>query len=128
RPYHGLSAMIVNASFLGKRLFGAAVLALLLTIAAPAMAQDALRETFLSGAEAALAEADESDAKLLAPKSYADGMKDFRAAEEGLARGRNIEYVRGKAANATAHFEKAAKTARLAHTVLGQVMKSRQDA
>ncbi len=120
--------MIVNASFLGKRLFGAAVLALLVTIAAPAMAQDALRETFLSGAEAALAEADESDAKLLAPKSYADGMKDFRAAEEGLARGRNIEYVRGKAANATAHFEKAAKTARLAHTVLGQVMKSRQDA
>ncbi|HET6628499.1 MAG TPA: OmpA family protein [Woeseiaceae bacterium] len=107
---------------------GAAVLSLLVILAGQALAQDALRETFLSGADAALAEADEADAKLLAPDSYGDGMKDFQAAEEGLKRGRNIEYVRDKAADATANFKQAAKTARLAHTVLAQVMKSRQDA
>lgn len=104
------------------------MLVLLAGTAGLAVAQDALRETFLSGADAALAEANEVDAKLLAPGSYQDGMKDFQAAESGLERGRNIEYVRGKAADATAHFQQAAKTARLAHTVLGQVMKSRQDA
>ncbi|HEX2139206.1 MAG TPA: OmpA family protein [Woeseiaceae bacterium] len=117
-----------RASFTGKGFFRAAVLVLLAGTAGLAVAQDALRETFLSGADAALAEANEVDAKLLAPGSYQDGMKDFQAAESGLERGRNIEYVRGKAADATAHFQQAAKTARLAHTVLGQVMKSRQDA
>ena len=120
--------MNVKASFVGKGYFGGALLALLVLVAGQALAQDALRTTFMSGADAALAEADEVDAKLLAPESYGDGMRDFRAAEEGLARGRNIEYVRDKAADATAHFKQAAKTARLAHTVLAQVMKSRQDA
>lgn len=117
-----------KASFVGKGYFRGALLALLVFLGGPAVAQDALRTTFMSGADAALAEADEADAKLLAPKSYGDGMKDFRAAEEGLERGRNIEYVRDKAADATAHLKQAAKTARLAHTVLAQVMKSRQDA
>ncbi len=111
-----------------KGFYAAAVLALLVSLSGQASAQDALRETFLSSAEAALAEADEVDAQLLAPRSYEAGMKAFRAAEEGLQRGRNIEWVRGKAADATAHFQQAAKTGRLAHTVLGQVMKSRQDA
>ncbi len=120
--------MNTSASSTGNGLFGAAVLALLVMLAGQVTAQEPLRDTFLGGADAALAEADEVDAELLAPRSYADGMKDFRAAEDGLQRGRNIEYVRDKAASATAHFQQAAKAARLAHTVLGQVMKSRQDA
>ena len=107
-----------------------ACIALILTFGftRPAAAGNELRETFLNEAEAALAEADQVNAKLLAPKSYEAGMKDFEAAENGLERGRNIEYVRDKAADAAEHLKKAAKGARLAHTVLGQVMKSRQDA
>lgn len=102
--------------------------AAMLLLAGTAPAQDELRRTFLKDAEAALAEADGANAKLLAPESYGDGMKGFEAAETGLERGRNIEYVRDKAADATAHFLTAAKAARLAQTVLAQVMKSRQDA
>ncbi len=103
-------------------------MALCLAFANTTAAQNELRTTFLKEAEAALAEADAANAKLLAPESYQDGSEAFTAAESGLERGRNIEYVRDKAGDAKAHFEQAAKTAQLATTVLAQVMKSRQDA
>jgi outer membrane protein OmpA-like peptidoglycan-associated protein len=112
-----------------RYLFAACVaLALTLGSAGSATAQNELRETFLKEAEEARAQADAENAELLAPEHYKRGMADFRAAEEGLERGRNIEYVRDKAADATANFLEAAKKARLAQTVLAQVMKSRQDA
>ncbi len=96
--------------------------------AVSAVAQDELRQTFLKDAEAALKAADAVDAKLLAPRSYERGADAFGDAEEGLRRGRNIEYVRTKAGEAEENFEAATKAAELAKTVLAQVMKSRQDA
>lgn len=105
-----------------------AVLAILTLLVGTSMAQNELRTTFFRDADAALEAANETNAKLLAPSSYADGMKDYQAAESGLERGRNVEYVRSKAADAAKHFQEAAKTARLGKTVLAQVMKSRQDA
>lgn len=104
------------------------LLAAFCVAAGTATAQDELRKTFFKDADTALAAADAANAELLAPKSYADGAKDYEDAEEGLARGRNIEYVRKKAAEANEHFTKAATAAELAQTVLAQVMKSRQDA
>lgn len=92
------------------------------------LAQDELRKTFFKEADAAQAAAEAADAALLAPRSYGDGMKDYESAEIGLQRGRNIEHVRGKAADAEENFLKAATAAELAKTVLSQVMKSRQDA
>lgn len=93
-----------------------------------AVAQDELRKTFFKEVDAALAAADEANATLLSPKNYGDGVKDYNAAEAGLARGRNIEYVRNKAAAAEVHFNASTKSAQLAKTVLSQVLKSRQDA
>ena len=103
-------------------------LAALMLCASAAGAQDALRETFLSEAEAARAAADAAQAELLAPRSYSRGVEEFTDAEEGLERGRNIESVRSKAAEATNHFRTATEAAELAATALAQVMKSRQDA
>lgn len=100
-----------------------------LTVAAAlATAQDELRATFFKDADAALAAAQAENAELLAPRVFADGMKDYAAAESALERGRNVEYVRGKAADAAAHFQEAAQKARLSQTVLAQSIKSRQDA
>ena len=104
------------------------LLAALTLLAGTVVAQNELRSTFFKDADAALAAANEANAELLAPSHYGDGMKDYQAAEVGLERGRNVEYVRDKAADATAHFNEAAKIARLGKTVLAQVMKSRQDA
>ncbi len=93
-----------------------------------AHAQNELRETFFREADAALAKADAANASLLAPRSYERGKKAYEDAEEGLRRGRNIEYVRDHAGEARDHFTTAAEAAALARTALSQVMKSRQDA
>jgi len=104
------------------------LLSAVLFAAGSGYAQDELRDTFFKDADAAKVAADAGDAKLLAPRSYERGMKEYRDAENALQRGRNIEYVRSNAAEATGYFKTAAKAARLAKTALAQVMKSRQDA
>ena len=104
------------------------LLALVITGAGSAVAQDELRSTFFKDADAALAAADEAQARLYGPAAYADGAEDYAAAEAGLERGRNIEYVRRKTAEATENFRKATQSAELAKTALSQVIKSRQDA
>ena len=105
------------------------LIAALLLASAGAFAQDnELRKTFFKEADAARAAADAANAKLLAPRSYARGMDEYRDAEYALERGRNIETVRSNAADAAEYFETATTAARLASTALAQVMKSRQDA
>lgn len=104
------------------------LLAALTLLAGVVVAQNELRTTFFKDADAALAAAKAANAELLAPTAWTNGMKDYRAAEEGLERGRNVEYVRSKAADAAKHFQNAAKIAGVGKTVLAQVMKSRQDA
>lgn len=56
----------------------------LVFLAVTAFAQNELRSTFFRDADTALAAADEANAQLLAPSRYADGMKDYQAAEAGL--------------------------------------------
>ncbi len=101
---------------------------LLLIAAQAAIGQDALRETFFREADAARAAAIAANAELLAPRSYSRAVKEYNDAEEGLKRGRNVEFIRSNAAEAVNHFKTAAEAARLAATSLAQVMKSRQDA
>ena len=104
------------------------ILALTLALGASAFAQDELRATFFKDADAAKTAADAANAELLAPRNYGRGMKEYRDAENALARGRNIELVRSNAAEAAGYFNTAAESARLASTALAQVLKSRQDA
>lgn len=103
-------------------------LALLLLTASSGYAQSELRNTFFKEADAAKAAAEAANAQLLAPKNYERGLKEYRDAETALERGRNIEFVRDNAADATQYFTTAAEKAQLASTALAQVMKSRQDA
>jgi outer membrane protein OmpA-like peptidoglycan-associated protein len=93
-----------------------------------ALAQNEIRSTFFKEADTAKAAADALDAEWLAPRSYQRGMKEYRDAEAALERGRNIDYVRSNAAEATNHFKTAAEAAGLARTALAQALKSRQDA
>ncbi len=103
-------------------------LALLLFAAGGSYAQEELRNTFFKEADAALAAAEKANAKLLSPRNYERGLKEYRDAESALQRGRNIEFVRSNAAEATEYLKLAAEKAELAATALAQVMKSRQDA
>lgn len=103
------------------------LLVTLLGTAAGATAQDELRKTFFQEADAALAAADALNAKLLSPKNYARATEAYQSGDTGLARGRNIAYVREKTADAEKYYNAAIKSAKLAKTALGQVLKSRQD-
>ena len=117
---------MTNLSYFFRRL----VLTLVLVGAGSgyAVAQDELRNTFFKDVDAARAAADAANASLLAPRSYASASKDYDAADDGLTRGRNIEYVRNKASDAEADYKTATTAAELAKTVLSLVMMSRQDA
>lgn len=114
--------MVVKTGFLKIVTLGIVLLA-----AGNSFAQDELRNTFFKDADAAKAAADAVDAKLYAPKNYQSGMKEYEDAEDLLQRGRNIEYVRDNAADATNYFNAATKAAGLAQTALAQAIKSRQD-
>jgi len=103
------------------------ILGIALLATGGANAQDELRKTFFKDADAALAAADAANAKLYAPKNYESGMKEYRAAENYLDRGRNIEYVRANASDATRYFKVATEAAEIAQTALAQAIKSRQD-
>lgn len=96
--------------------------------AVTAEAADEVRRTFFKDADAALAAASPADVKLLSPRNYEQGMDAYQDAEKALARGRNIDYVGKKTAEAAEYFKAAVKAAKLARTVLSQVLKSRQDA
>jgi len=115
--------MVAKVDFV-KRVF----LGVLLLSAGSVLAQGELRNTFFKEADAAKAAADAANAELLAPRSYERGLKEYRDAEVALERGRNIEFVRDNAGDATTFFTTAAEKAQIASTALAQVMKSRQDA
>ena len=104
------------------------MMCILMLAAVPAQAQTELRETFFKEVDAAKAAADAVEADWLAPRSYERGMREYRDAESALQRGRNIDYVRSNAAEATNHFKTAEEAASLARTALAQALKSRQDA
>ena len=115
--------MVVNSSFVRLT----ALIVLLFTNAS-VVAQDELHKTFFKDADAAYEAADAADSRLLSPKNYERAVTAYDAGEKGLARGRNIEYVRNKTAEAEKYFNVATRAADLAKTVLSQVRKSRQDA
>ena len=54
-------------------------------------------------------------------------MREYNNADTGLTRGRNIEYVRSNAADATRLLNRSSTKAELAQTALAHAIKSRQD-
>lgn len=87
-----------------------------------------MRTTLFKEADVALQEAKEVHAHLLAPKSFSEGMKYYRSAEEDLNKGRNLEDIRKKVSAATEDFKKATKATKLAEVTFGSSLEARNDA
>ncbi|MEN7341715.1 MAG: OmpA family protein [Pseudomonadota bacterium] len=104
------------------------VLLMVLTLASAAAGAQALRESLFAEADAAYSEARDAEAALLAPRNFERGEKAYKSAEEALDRGRNVEVVRSRLADATARFREAAETAGLTRLSLSGVIKTRIDA
>ena len=108
------------------RILLVSILALLL--AAQAVAQENLRDTLFTEAEAARAAAFEAEAELLAPTAFERGRDAYAAAESDLERGRNMERIRSRLADATQAFRAAAEAAAIARITLASLIKTRADA
>ncbi|WP_405236503.1 OmpA family protein [Lentisalinibacter orientalis] len=99
----------------------------LVAMAATAGAQE-LRATLFEDADAAREAAEQAQASVLSPRNWDRGLKAYETAEEGLERGRNVDYIRGKLAEAEEAFGKAAEAAELARITLATVIETRKDA
>lgn len=91
-------------------------------------AQPELRAQLFSAADRALAAARSADAELLAPGTFTRGQEAYAAAENDLARGRNMERIRSLLETATRSFNDAANAAEIANVTLAAVIKTRADA
>ena len=103
------------------------MLAVFVVLASTATAQE-LRDTLFRAADAAKAAAVEVEAEALSPRTFVRATEEFDAAEQALARGRNIDSIRERIARAEDLYRQAAEAAELARTSLAGVIKTRQDA
>jgi outer membrane protein OmpA-like peptidoglycan-associated protein len=106
----------------------AAAIASMIILAAPWAAAQDLRGTLFPQADRALEAARAANAELLAPATFDRGLEAYAAAENDLARGRNMDRIRGEIAAATAAFTQAAEAAEIANVTLASLIKTRADA
>ncbi len=108
------------------RIFFLSLVALLLAI--PLAAQEDSRSSLFAEAEAARAAAVAASAELLAPNAFERGVAAFGSAETDLARGRNIDRIRNRLADAAQAFNAATEAAAIAKITLASLLKTRDDA
>lgn len=91
-------------------------------------AQQELRETLFATADNALAEATSAQARLLAPRAFERGALAYTGAEADLERGRSLERIRNRLAEAAAYFAQATNAARIAGGVFSSSFAMRANA
>lgn len=90
-------------------------------------AQD-LRSTLFADVDAAMEEAREAQADLLAPESFRRGLEAYRDADDDFARGRNIERIGNSLEEAGSYFQEAIEATEIARITLASLIKTRDDA
>lgn len=104
------------------------ILGLLLIAPHAGAATSDIRSTLFAEAEQALAEANQAQASVLAPASYAAGSEEYRAAEALVSSGGSIERIRSHLGDATRLFRKAAAATEVARVTLPGAIDARGDA
>lgn len=95
---------------------------------AVASADDDLRDTLFGQTDVALKAANEARASVLAPKSYSEAARLYRAAEDKLSRGRSIESIKADLSDASKALRAALDATRLANVTLTSAIQARNDA
>jgi outer membrane protein OmpA-like peptidoglycan-associated protein len=107
---------------------GIALASIALVLTPLAFAQQDLRATLFVEADQSLAAARAANAEQLAPATFQRAMESYQAAENDLARGRNVERVRTELATASKTFKQAKDAAEIASVTLASLIKTRADA
>src|ERR1044071_7806766 len=111
-----------------RSLLALASLLALLLFTALSHAQQNLRSTLFAEVDRAQAAAKAMNAELLAPATFSRAVESYMAADNDLARGRNMERIKSTLAAATKAFNDAAQAAEIADVTLASVIKTRDDA
>ena len=90
-------------------------------------AQDA-KSLLFKDADEALKRAQEVQAEFYSPTQFAEGLKNYKQAEENYDKGRNLEDIRKKLQFAAVFFLKSVESAKLFHNNCGDCISAREDA
>jgi hypothetical protein len=101
------------------------IASLLLCGVAIAQSQQQIRDQFFGETDAVKKQADELNAKILAPAAYAEGLELYASAGETLARGKDLERVREDLVEAKGLFARSVEAAKLAQVTFANALTAR---
>ncbi len=90
-----------------------------------AQSQQAIRDQIFGETDVVKKQADDLDAKVLAPESYAEGMKVYMAAVDTMEKGKDLDRVREELAEAKGFFTKSVDASQLARTTFSVALSAR---
>ena len=110
------------------RRFTILMASLLLCGVAIAQSQQQIRDQIFGETDAVKKQADDLNAKVLAPEAYAEGLELYTSAGETLAKGRDLERVREEVDQAKGFFARSVEAAKLAQLTFGNTLTARTTA
>lgn len=90
-----------------------------------AQSQQAIRDQIFGDTDAVKKQAEDLNAKVLAPGSYAEGMEVYLEAVDTMEKGKDLGRVREELAEAKGHFQHAVDASQLARTTFTQALAAR---
>jgi hypothetical protein len=104
---------------------GFLLVALLAGGVAQAQTAQAIRDQVFGATDAVKKQADEMNARVLAPDSYKEAMESYLEANDGMERGRHLEGVREDLAEAQQYFTRSIEATKLAQTTFTGALAAR---
>ena len=101
------------------------VLSLLASGALFAQSQQQIRDQIFGETDAVKKQAEDLNAKVLAPESYAEGMEIYMSAVDTMEKGRDMNKVREELAEAKGLFQKSIEASQLARTTFTDAIAAR---
>jgi hypothetical protein len=90
-----------------------------------AQSQQAIRDQIFGETDAVKKQAEDLNAKVLAPESYAEGMEVYLAAVDTMEKGKDLGRVREELAEAKGFFQRAIDASNLARTTFTDALAAR---
>jgi hypothetical protein len=101
------------------------IASLLLCGVAIGQSQQAIRDQIFGETDAVKKQADDLNAKILAPAAYAEGLELYTSAGDTLAEGRDLERVREEVEEAKGFFARSVEASNLAQLTFANALTAR---
>jgi len=90
-----------------------------------AQSQQAVRDQIFGETDVVKKQAEDLNAKVLAPESYAEGMEVYLSAVDTMEKGKDLDKVREELAEAKGFFQKSVDASQLARTTFTDALAAR---